>query len=49
MSHKNVEYTSVSEVAGPLMIVEKIKDVAFNEVVKSELLLERKSQHFCES
>ena len=34
MSHKNVEYTSVSEVAGPLMIVEKIKDVAFNEVVK---------------
>ena len=34
MSNKNIEYTTVSEVAGPLMIVEKIKDVAFNEVVK---------------
>ena len=34
MSHKDIEYTTVSEVAGPLMIVEGIKDVAFNEVVK---------------
>ncbi len=34
MSNKDVEYTTVSEVAGPLMIVEKIKDVAYNEVVK---------------
>ena len=34
MSNKDIEYTSVSEVAGPLMIVEGIKDVAFNEVVK---------------
>lgn len=34
MSNKNIEYTTVSEVAGPLMIVEGIKDVAFNEVVK---------------
>jgi len=34
MSNKNIEYTTVSEVAGPLMIVEKIKDVAFNEVVR---------------
>ena len=34
MSNKNVEYTTVSEVAGPLLIVEGIKDVAYNEVVK---------------
>lgn len=31
---KNIEYTTVSEVAGPLMIVEGVKDVAYNEVVK---------------
>jgi V/A-type H+-transporting ATPase subunit B len=34
MSHKDIEYTTVSEVAGPLMIVDGIKDVAYNEVVK---------------
>src|SRR4030042_5111728 len=34
MSDKSVEYTTVTEVAGPLMIVEGIKDVAFNEVVR---------------
>jgi V/A-type H+/Na+-transporting ATPase subunit B len=34
MSNKNIEYTTVTEVAGPLMIVEGITDVAFNEVVK---------------
>ncbi len=34
MSNKDIEYTTVSEVAGPLMIVDGIKDVAFNEVVK---------------
>ena len=34
MGKKEIEYTSVSEVAGPLMIVEGIEDVAFNEVVK---------------
>ena len=34
MSHKDIEYTTVSEVAGPLMIVEGVKDVCFNEVVK---------------
>jgi V/A-type H+-transporting ATPase subunit B len=34
MSNKGVEYTTVSEVAGPLIIVEGIKDVAFNEVVR---------------
>ncbi|MCK4364666.1 MAG: V-type ATP synthase subunit B [Thermoplasmatales archaeon] len=34
MSHKDIEYTTVTEVAGPLMIVEGIKDVAYNEVVK---------------
>ncbi len=34
MSNKDIEYFSVSEVAGPLMIVEGIKDVAYNEVVK---------------
>ncbi len=34
MSNKDIEYTTVTEVAGPLMIVEGIKDVAFNEVVK---------------
>jgi len=34
MSTKDIEYTTVSEVAGPLMIVEGVKDVAYNEVVK---------------
>ncbi len=34
MSNKDIEYTTVSEVAGPLIIVEGIKDVAYNEVVK---------------
>jgi V/A-type H+-transporting ATPase subunit B len=34
MSHKDIEYTTVSEVAGPLIIVTGIKDVAYNEVVK---------------
>ena len=34
MSDKGIEYTTVSEVAGPLMIVEGIKDVAYNEVVR---------------
>jgi len=37
MSSKDVEYTTVSEVAGPLIIVEGIKDVAYNEVVKIRL------------
>ena len=34
MGKKEIEYKTVSEVAGPLMIVEGIEDVAFNEVVK---------------
>jgi V/A-type H+-transporting ATPase subunit B len=34
MSNKDIEYTTVTEVAGPLMIVEGVKDVAYNEVVK---------------
>ena len=34
MGKKEIEYTSVTEVAGPLMIVDGIEDVAFNEVVK---------------
>jgi V/A-type H+-transporting ATPase subunit B len=34
MSNKDIEYTTVSEVAGPLMVVEGIKDVSYNEVVK---------------
>ena len=34
MSNKDIEYTTVKEVAGPLMIVDGISDVAFNEVVK---------------
>ena len=34
MSHKDIEYTTITEVAGPLMIVEGVKDVCFNEVVK---------------
>jgi len=34
MSNKNIEYTTVSEVAGPLMVVENVKDVAYNEVVR---------------
>jgi V/A-type H+-transporting ATPase subunit B len=34
MSNKDIEYTTVSEVSGPLIIVDGIKDVAYNEVVK---------------
>ncbi|MCD6468567.1 MAG: V-type ATP synthase subunit B [Thermoplasmata archaeon] len=34
MGHEGVEYSYVSEVTGPLMIVEGIKGVAYNEVVK---------------
>lgn len=34
MSEKSVEYTTVSEVSGPLMIVEDVEDVVYNEVVK---------------
>ncbi len=34
MSNKNKEYTTVTEVAGPLMIVENIQDVSYNEVVR---------------
>ena len=34
MGNKEIEYTTVAEVAGPLLIVEGIKDVAYNEVVK---------------
>ncbi len=34
MSNKEIEYTTVSEVSGPLMIVKDIKDVSYNEVVR---------------
>jgi len=34
MGNKDIEYTTISEVAGPLIIVENIADVAYNEVVK---------------
>jgi len=34
MANKDIEYTTVSEVAGPLMIVEGVKNVSYNEVVK---------------
>ena len=37
MSNKDIEYTTVTEVTGPLMIVQGIKDVAYNEVVKIKL------------
>lgn len=37
MSKKDIEYTTVTEVAGPLMIVDNIQDVAYNEVVKIRL------------
>ncbi len=37
MSKKDIEYTTVTEVAGPLMIVDNIEDVAYNEVVKIRL------------
>jgi V/A-type H+-transporting ATPase subunit B len=39
MSNKEIEYTTVSEVAGPLMIVKGIKDVSYNEVVKIKTAL----------
>jgi V/A-type H+-transporting ATPase subunit B len=31
---KSKEYTTVSEIAGPLMVVEKVRGVAFGEVVR---------------
>jgi len=31
---KDIEYNTVSEVAGPLIVVEDVKDVAYNEVVR---------------
>jgi V/A-type H+-transporting ATPase subunit B len=34
MNNKDIEYKTVSEVAGPLMIVKGIKNVSYNEVVK---------------
>ncbi len=34
MKNKDIEYTSVTAVEGPLMIVEGVEDVAYNEVVK---------------
>jgi V/A-type H+-transporting ATPase subunit B len=34
MTNKEIEYMTVTEVAGPLMIIEKIAGVAYNEVVK---------------
>ncbi|KYK22931.1 ATP synthase subunit B [Thermoplasmatales archaeon SM1-50] len=34
MTNKEIEYMTVTEVAGPLMIVENIQKVAYNEVVK---------------
>jgi V/A-type H+-transporting ATPase subunit B len=34
MSHKDIEYTTVTEVSGPLIVVDGVKDVAYNEVVK---------------
>lgn len=34
MGHEGMEYSYVSEVTGPLMIVEGVKGVAYNEVVK---------------
>ncbi len=37
MNNKDIEYTTVTEVTGPLIIVDGIKDVAYNEVVKIKL------------
>ncbi len=37
MSNKDIEYTTVTEVTGPLMIVDGLKNVAYNEVVKIKL------------
>ncbi len=34
MDHKDIEYTTVAEISGPLMIVNGVKDIAYNEVVK---------------
>ncbi|MFH1100700.1 MAG: V-type ATP synthase subunit B [Methanobacteriota archaeon] len=34
MKNKDVEYTTVSEVAGPLMVVQNVQDVAYGEIVK---------------
>ena len=34
-----MEYKSIIEVAGPLMVVDKVKGVMYNEVVEIELRL----------
>jgi V/A-type H+/Na+-transporting ATPase subunit B len=34
MSNKDIEYSSVTEVKGPLIILDNVKDVSYNEVVK---------------
>jgi V/A-type H+-transporting ATPase subunit B len=34
MTSKNIEYSSVEEISGPLMIVKDVKDVAYGEVVR---------------
>ena len=34
MSNKEIEYNTVTEVAGPLIIIKGIKDVSYNEVVR---------------
>ncbi len=34
MKNTDIEYTTVTEIAGPLMVVESITDVAYNEIVK---------------
>ncbi len=31
---RNVEYRSIAEISGPLLVVEKVRDVAYGEVVK---------------
>ena len=34
MKNTDIEYTTVTEIAGPLMVVESITDVAYNEIVR---------------
>ncbi len=41
---KTREYTTVAEVAGPLMIVEDVEGVAYSEIVDIETLQEKKEK-----
>ena len=38
-----IEYSSIKEIAGPLMIVEKVKNVAYGELVEIKIGKEKRT------